>query len=125
VSNQKYIIEQIETYVRRGGSGYENWFIGLADNPITPIKEVSRLRKAQNRTFAYVETMSSETAKTVADYFINVRGMNGNISETKKDDACRALYLYKKAEHLVARENSTSSRLIYRVHNKVIPGLHA
>jgi hypothetical protein len=84
VGNQKYIIEQMETYIRQGGGEYGDWFIGLADNPIAPITETSRLRKVQNHRFTYVETISVEVAKSVADYFINACGMDGNISETEK-----------------------------------------
>jgi hypothetical protein len=119
VGNQKYIIEQMETYIRQGGGEYGDWFIGLADNPIVPITEVYRLRKVQNHRFTYVETMSVEVAKAVADYFINACGMDGNISETEKDGVCRALYLYKKAEHLIACETGTSNRLICWVRNKL------
>jgi len=119
VGNQKYIIEQMETYIRQGGGEYGDWFIGLADNPIAPITEVSRLGKVQNHKFTYVETMSGEVAKLVADYFINACGMDGNISETEKGGSCRALYLYKKAEHLVACKIGISSRLICWVRNKL------
>ena len=119
MGNQKYIIEQMETYIRQGGGEYGDWFIGLADNPIAPVTEISRLRKVQNHRFTYVETMSVEVAKAVADYFINACGMDGNISKTEKDGVCRALYLYKKAEHPVACETGTSNRLICWVRNKL------
>ena len=117
MGNEKYIVEQMETYIRQGGGEYGDWFIGLADNPIAPITEVSRLRKVQNHRFAYLETMSGEVAKTVADYFIDARGVDGNISERKGDGVCRALYLYKKAGH----ETGISSRLICWVRNKLFP----
>ena len=84
MDNQKYIIAQMKTYISQGGGGYGDWFIGLTDNPIAPIKEVSRLRKVQNHRFAYVETMSVEVAKAVADYFINACGMDGNITKNRK-----------------------------------------
>jgi hypothetical protein len=119
VGDKKYIIEQMETYIRQGGGGYSDWFIGLADNPIAPIAEVSRLRKVQNHRFTYVETMSGEVAKTVADYFIDACGMDGNISESQRDGGCRALYLYKKAGHIIACETGLSGRLIRWVRNKL------
>ncbi len=119
MGNQKYIIEQMETYIRQRGGEYEDWFIGLADNPIAPIAEVSRLHKVQNHKFTYIETISGEVAKEVADYFINSCGMDGNISETEKDGACRALYLYKKADRLATCETGASSRLICWVRNKL------
>jgi hypothetical protein len=119
VGDQKDIIEQMETYIRQGGGGYGDWFVGLADNPIAPITEASRLRKVQNHRFAYVETMSGEVAKAVADYFIDACGVDGNISETEKEGCCRAIYLYKKAGHLVTCETGISGRLIRWVHNKL------
>lgn len=119
MGDQKYIIEQMETYIRQGGGGYGDWFIGLADNPITPIAEVSRLGKVQSHRFTYVETMSGEVAKAVADYFIDACGMDGNISESRRDGGCRALYLYKKAEHPIARETGISNGLIHWVRNKL------
>ncbi len=42
MNNEKHIIAQIEAYIRQGGGEYGDWFIGLADNPIDPIMEVSR-----------------------------------------------------------------------------------
>jgi hypothetical protein len=81
--------------------------------------EVSRLRKVQNHRFAYVETMSGEVAKAVADYFINACGVDGNISEREGNGVCRALYLYKKVEYFVACETGISSRLTCWVHNKL------
>jgi hypothetical protein len=119
VGDQKHVIEEVETYIRQGGGGYGDWFIGLADDPIAPITEVSRLHKVQNHRFVYVETMTGEVAKAVIDYFIDACGMDGNISEKERDGSCRALYLYKKADHLVACETGISSRLICWVRNKM------
>ena len=96
VGDRKYIIEQMETYIRQGGGGYGDWFIGLADNPIAPITEVSRLRKVQNHRFTYVETMSGEVAKAVADYFIDACGMDGNISQAQIECGCLAYTFIKK-----------------------------
>jgi hypothetical protein len=109
----------METYIRQGGGGYGDWFIGLADNPITPITEAFRLRKVQNHRFTYVETMSGEIAKAVADYFINACGMDGNISETERGGGCQALYLYKKTEHRVGSETDISNGLIRWMRNKL------
>jgi hypothetical protein len=124
VGDQKYIIEQMETYIRQGGGGYGDWFIGLADNPITPIAEVSRLGKVQSHRFTYLETVSNEVAKVVAGYFIDACGVDGNISETQRGGGCRALYLYKKAEHRVASETDISNGLIRWV-RKTIGGCGA
>jgi hypothetical protein len=102
-------MEQIETYIRQGGGGYGDWFIGMAYNPIDPITEASRLHRVQSHRFSYIETISQEVARAVAEYFINVCGTDGDIIEEERDDACRALYVYKKTKHLVACETGTSS----------------
>jgi hypothetical protein len=114
---QKHIIEQVETYIRHGGGEYRDWFIGLADNPIVPIRKASRLRKIQNHRFVYIETISGEVAKAVADYFINVCGTDGDIIEKEKEDACRAIYIYKKAAHIVACEIGVLSRRFAKPRN--------
>jgi hypothetical protein len=96
MGNEKQIITQIETYIHQGGGEYSDWYIGLADNPLDPITEAFRLQKVQNHRFTYIETLSHDIAKAVADYFINVCGTDGIISETK---TCDSLYVYKKAEY--------------------------
>jgi hypothetical protein len=96
--DEKQIIAQIETYIRQGGGEYSGWYIGLADNPLDPITEAFRLNKVQNHRFTYIETVSHDTAKAVADYFVNTCGIDGNISEIDTGDA---LYVYKKAEPIV------------------------
>jgi hypothetical protein len=100
-SNSKQIIEQIETYIREGGGEYKDWYIGMTDNPIEPVDEALLLNKVQNHRFTYIETISSRVAKTVADYFINLCGADGHFSTKEISRACKSLYVYKKAAHLV------------------------
>jgi hypothetical protein len=100
MSDEKQIITQIEAYIHQGGGEYGDWFVGLADNPIDPIMEVTRLNEVQNHRFTYIETASHHIARTVADYFINTCGTNGNIREI---ETCCSLYVYKKAERLDVR----------------------
>jgi hypothetical protein len=106
VGNEKHIIAQIEAYIRQGGGEYGAWFIGLADNPIDPIMEVTRLHKVQNHRFTYIETVSPQVAKAVADYFLNVCGIDGNLCDIDTNHLCRAIYVYKKALQLIASETA-------------------
>jgi hypothetical protein len=105
MNNEKHIIAQIEAYIRQGGGEYGDWYLGLADNPIDPITEAYRLHKVQNQRFTYIETVSHEAAKTVADYFLNVCGIDGDPGEIDTDPPCRALYIYKKAVNTVDSES--------------------
>jgi hypothetical protein len=106
VGDEKQIIAQIEAYIRQGGGEYGDWYMGLADNPIEPIMEVTRLHKVQNHRFTYIETVSPQVAKAVADYFVNVCGTEGNLSDIDASRPCRAIYIYKKAPHLAASETA-------------------
>jgi hypothetical protein len=93
----KKTIDEIETYIREGGGEYRDWFIGVTDNPLDPIDEVTLLHKVQCHRFMYMETISQEAAKAVADYFVSVLRTDGNLSENNGSRVCRAIYIYKKA----------------------------
>ena len=101
MGDEKNIIAQIETYIRQGGGGYGDWYIGLADDPIDPITEAFRLHKVQNQRFTYIETISPQAAKAVSDHFLNVCGTDGNLSDIDTSRPCRAIYIYKKAANLI------------------------
>jgi hypothetical protein len=97
----KQIIEQIETYIREGGGEYEDWYVSVTDNPLEPLNEVLSLHKVQSQRFTYIETISSQIARAVADYFVNQLGTDGNLGTKEISGACKSLYVYKKAAHLV------------------------
>jgi hypothetical protein len=100
-SDSKRIIEQVETYIREGGGEYEDWYVGLTDNPIEPVTEALSLHKVQGQRLTYIETTSSQIAQAVADNFVNLCGTDGNFSTKEISRACKSLYVYKKATHLV------------------------
>jgi hypothetical protein len=105
VGGEKQIIIEIEAYIRQGGGEYTDWFVGLADNPIDPIMEVTRLHKVQNQRFTYIETVSPQAAKAVADYFLNVCRTDGNC-DIDASRPCQAIYVYKKAPQIIASETA-------------------
>ncbi len=117
--DSKYIIEQIETFIRQGGGDYGDWFVGLADDPIVPIAEVSRLGRVQRHRFTYIETSSNEIAAAVADHFINKCGTDGSISEKQKESGCCSLYLYQKATPNASCPRQSANGLFKRVSNKL------
>jgi hypothetical protein len=109
MGDEKNIIAQIETYIRQGGGEYGDWYIGLANNPIDPITVASRLHKVQNNRFTYIETISPHVARLVSDYFLNVCGTDGNLSDINTSRPCRAIYIYKKAPNLILSESAISA----------------
>jgi hypothetical protein len=106
MGDEKQIIAQIEAYIHQGGGEYGDWFIGLADNPIDPVMEVTRLHKVQNHRFSYIETVSHQIARAVADYFVNTCGTDGNIREIDAGKPCQSIYVYKKTERIAAHESA-------------------
>jgi hypothetical protein len=101
MGDEKNIIAQIEKYICEGGGEYADWYIGLADNPIDPIMEVTKLHKVQNHRFTYIETVSNQAARAAADYYANICGTDGNLSDIDPGRPCRAIYIYKKAANLI------------------------
>lgn len=99
--DQEQIINEIETYIREGGGEYEDWYVGLTDDPFEPITEALLLHKVQGQRLTYIETASPQIAQTVVDYFINLCGTDGNLKTSDISRACNSLYIYKKATHLV------------------------
>ena len=108
---QKQIIDEIEAYICQGGGEYEDWYVGVADNPLDPIDEAMLFHKIQNHTFLYIETVSPQVANAVFDYFVNTQGTDGIVSEKEINRFCQALYVYKKALHLAGKQNRKSNRV--------------
>jgi hypothetical protein len=106
MNHEKNIITQIETYIQQGGGEYGDWFVGLADNPIDPVTEAFRLNKVQHRRFTYIETASQQAARFVSDYFLKVRGTDGDLSDIDTARPCQSIYVYKKADNLIASESA-------------------
>jgi hypothetical protein len=111
MGDAKQTIGQIETYIREGGGEYEDWFVGVTDNPINPITEATLLHKVQGRRFMYIETLSPQIAKAVAEHFINFQGTEGDFNERQTNNNCRAVYIYKRAAHLVCYQNQRCDQL--------------
>lgn len=106
MGGEKQIIAEIEAYIRQGGGGHSDWFIGLTDNPITPIMEVTKHRKVQNHRFSYIETASPQVARAVADHFLKVCGTDGSLGDVDTNTLCRSLYVYKKTANLKTSKTS-------------------
>ena len=58
MGSQKQIIDEITAYIHRGGGKYQDWFVGITDDPISPIDEALKLHKVEDRRFIYLETTS-------------------------------------------------------------------
>jgi hypothetical protein len=99
MGSQQQIIDEIETYISKGGGKYQDWYVGLTDNPIDPIDEALLFHKVENHRFVCLETISQQVAMAVADYFVNVLGTDGNLWENNRGKPCQFLYVYKKAVH--------------------------
>jgi hypothetical protein len=99
MGSQQQIIGEIEAYICRGGGKYQDWYIGIADDPIGPIDEALLFHKVENHRFICLETISQQVAIAVADYFVNILGTDGNLYEGNRGKPCQFLYIYKKAVH--------------------------
>ena len=98
-------MDEIKTYIRMGGGEYEDWFIGLADNPMDPINEALLFHRIQSHLFLYIETVSTQLATNVVNYFIITLGTDGFISKQRIQKGYKALYVYKKAVNLIGKKD--------------------
>jgi hypothetical protein len=105
VSGQKQIIDEIEAYICQGGGEYEDWFVGIANNPLKPIDEAMLFHKVQSHRFMYIETISPQVALAAVDYFINTLGTDGDAVGDEISGLCQAVYVYKKAVYLTGKQN--------------------
>jgi hypothetical protein len=99
MSSQQQIIDEIKAYINRGGGKYQDWYVGITDNPISAIDEALLFHKVDNHRFICLETVSRQIAMPVTDYFVNALGTDGNLCEDNSGRPCQFLYIYKKAVH--------------------------
>jgi hypothetical protein len=99
MGSQQQIIDEIKTYINRGSGKYQDWYVGITDNPISAIDEALLFHKVENHRFICLETASQQTAMVVTDYFVNALGTDGNLCEDNSGRPCQFLYIYKKAVH--------------------------
>ena len=99
MGSQQQIIDEIKTYINRGSGKYQDWYVGITDNPISAIDEALLFHKVENHRFICLETVSQQIAMAVTDYFVNALGTDGNLCEDNSGRPCQFLYIYKKAVH--------------------------
>ena len=84
------IIQEIDSYIRREGSSYHNWYVGIAKDPR------NRLFNEHNVSgvwWIFCEAFSDTRAREVESFFLEQKGTQGGPGGGDKDS--RFVYAYR------------------------------
>jgi len=79
--DEKEIKDLIETFITKENSGYNNWHVGITDDPNRKLFKDQKVDKSQDY-WIYRSVPSSKIAKKIEKHFINL-GCNKEIDEEK------------------------------------------
>ena len=74
--NAQRIIKEIEEYIAKCGGVYSSWYVGIASNHRTRLFQDHNVSE-QNDAWIFRGASSSNEARTIEDYFHNVRHAKG------------------------------------------------
>ena len=90
------IIRAIEESIQTGGGPYSAWYVGISKDPRDRLFKGHNVKKGGD-WWIYGQAGSSEVARELEDYFVNVLGTDGDIGTG--DATADMIYAYKKAPH--------------------------
>lgn len=92
VKDKETIKTEIKNHIDKEGSGYSNWYTGIATDPEKRLFEDHNV--ARKSWWIYREAENSDIAREIEDYFVNELGTDGDTGGG--DDSTRFVYSYKK-----------------------------
>lgn len=74
-TNAQRIIREIEEYIVRCGGVYGNWYVGIASSPASRLFQDHNVN--EQGAWIHIGANSSDEARSIEDYFHNVRHTQG------------------------------------------------
>ncbi len=90
------LINGIKDYVSKNGGSYSDWYVGITSNPESRIFSDHNVNK-HGGVWVHGVAPSSQVAREVEDYFINVLGADGGSGGG--DFTSTTVYAYKKTSY--------------------------
>lgn len=90
------IITEIKTFLTKWGGRYSDWYVGIASNSRQRLFNDHNVDEKEDG-WIFREAYSSDHARSVEDYFINILGTSGDTGGG--DYSTKFVYAYKKANH--------------------------
>jgi hypothetical protein len=94
--SKQAIIDAFEEHIRKGGGGYEAWYVGISSDAHDRLFNQHGVREEGDWSI-YETATSSEFAREIESYFVNIRGTDGGPGGG--DENADMVYAYKKAAH--------------------------
>ena len=86
------IIQDIDSYIKKEGSTYHNWYVGIARVPRTRLFNDHNVSE-QNGWWIFCEAFSDDSAREVESFFLEQKGTQGGPGGGDKDT--RFIYAYR------------------------------
>ncbi len=74
--NKLEIINEIDNHIKKEGSSYRNWYVGIASDPEKRLFSDHNVSK-QNSWWIYMEAFTDDDARSVENFFLEQRGTQG------------------------------------------------
>ena len=94
--SKKEIIDAIESYIQKGGGGYDAWYVGISNDARYRLFNGHGVRE-EGDYWIYKQAGSSEIARDIESYFVYTRGTDGGTGGG--DETADMVYAYKKSAH--------------------------
>ena len=92
------IISEIKNFMAKWGGVYSDWYVGIASDPRKRLFDEHNVNERID-AWIYRLAISSDAAREVEDYFINVLGTDGGTGGGDYDT--KFVYAYKKTSYTV------------------------
>jgi hypothetical protein len=90
------IIADIQAHIAKDGAAYSGWYVGIAKDAADRLFNAHCVKRAGD-WWIYRQAYSSDSARQVEDYFINVCRTDGGVGGGGDDSTF--VYAYKKDLH--------------------------
>lgn len=89
------IILEIKSHINKNGATYQNWYVGIAEDPEERLFSGHNVDK-DNDIWIYRESNSSEVAREIEEYFLDLGTKGGSGGG---DSDAKYVYAYKINSH--------------------------
>ena len=92
------IIAAFQAHITKGGGGHSKWYVGITKDVESRLFNHHGVKR-NGDWWIYDQAYTSDSARAVEDYFVNMCGTDGGLGGGDEDSTF--VYAYKKAAHTV------------------------
>jgi len=96
MATKETIKREIKAHIDKEGSGYQNWYVGIATDPEDRLFNDHKVTE-KNGWYIFRHAESSVIAREIEEYFIETVGTAGG--QGGGDSLTKSVYAYKKTSN--------------------------